>query len=150
MKITVGSDLAGFNLKTAMIPLLEKAGYTVLDKGCYSVEEDPYFPDVAKGVCQPIVDGEAERGIMFCGTGMGAAIACNKIRGIRAATIHDWHCAHQAVEHDHVQVMCIGEKIVGNWLAWDLIQAFLSAQGDDTPWAWTVQEKLKAMEDANA
>ncbi len=150
MKISVGSDHAGYNLKQAMIPLLEKAGYAVVDHGCYSTDDQPYFPDVAKAVCQPIVDGEAERGIMFCGTGVGASIACNKIRGIRASVIHDWHCAHQAVEHDHVQVMCIGGKIVGTWLAWDLIKAFLGAKGDETEWAMVVQQKLRALEEDNA
>lgn len=150
MKISVGSDHAGYNLKNSMIPLLEKAGHTVIDQGCHSADEQPFFPDVARAVCQPVVDGTAERGIMFCGTGVGASIACNKIRGIRASMIHDWHCAHQAVEHDHVQVMCIGEKIVGTWLAWDLIQAFLSAKGDETEWAETVQRKLRALEEENA
>ncbi len=146
MKISVGSDHAGYNLKMAMIPLLEQAGHEIIDNGCHDPAEMPYFPDVAKVVCQHILDGNAERAIMFCGTGVGASIACNKIPGIRASIIHDGHCAHQAVEHDHVQVMCVGEKIVGHWLAWDLIQAFLAAAGDTDERAVIVQQKLQELD----
>lgn len=130
MVISVGCDHAGIRLKEKMLPLIEALGHTVIDNGSYKREEVVCFPDVAKKVCQPIVDGKAERGIMFCGTGVGASIACNKIPGIRASIVHDVHCAHQAVEHDHIQVMCIGEKIVGEWLAYDLIKVFFGAIGD--------------------
>lgn len=147
MKISVGSDHAGYNLKIAMLPLLKEAGHEVIDNGCDDPAEMPYFPDVAKIVCQHVLDGNAERAIMFCGTGVGASIACNKIPGIRASMIHDWHCAHQAVEHDYVNVMCIGEKIVGNWLAWDLIKEFLQAQGDTDERAMVVQQKLREMDE---
>lgn len=147
MKLSVGSDHAGYNLKIAMLPLLKEAGHEVIDNGCHDPAEMPYFPDVAKTVCQQVLDGNAERAIMFCGTGVGAAIACNKIPGIRASVIHDWHCAHQAVEHDHVQVMCIGEKIVGQWLAWDLIREFLKAVGDTDDRAMVVQQKLREMDE---
>jgi len=146
MKLSIGSDHAGYRLKIAMLPLLEEAGHEIIDNGCDDPAEMPYFPDVAKLVCQRVLDGEAERAIMFCGTGVGASIACNKIPGIRASIIHDGHCAHQAVEHDHVQVMCIGEQIVGPWLAWDLIQSFLTAVGDTDERALIVQEKLKEMD----
>ncbi len=147
MKISIGCDHAGYKLKMEMKPLLLEAGYELVDNGCHDPKEIPFFPDVAKIVCSSILNGECERGIMFCGTGVGASIACNKIPGIRASMIHDWHCAHQAVEHDHVNVMCIGEKIVGGWLAWDLIQEFLKAEGDTDEWAITVQQKLKEMDE---
>lgn len=146
MKISVGSDHAGYKLKIAMMPLLKEAGHEVIDNGCDDPAEQPYFPDVAKKVCQHVLDGNVEKAIMFCGTGVGASIACNKIPGIRASMIHDWHCAHQAVEHDHVNVMCIGEKIVGDWIAWDLIQEFLKAQGDTDERAVIIQQKLREME----
>ncbi|MGI6004021.1 MAG: RpiB/LacA/LacB family sugar-phosphate isomerase [Christensenellales bacterium] len=129
MRIVVGGDRAGYSLKTAMIPLIESLGHQVVDIGC-GPGEDLYFPIAAKKLCALILSGEAERGIMFCGTGVGASIACNKIPGIRASIVHDIQCAHQSVEHDHVQVMCIGEKCVGAWHAWDLIQAFLVAEGE--------------------
>ena len=127
MKIAIGSDIVGFRLKQQMIDKLKGAGYELIDFGGYTPDDDPLFPDGAKKVCQSILSGETERGIIFCGTGIGAVIACNKIKGIRAATVHDIQVAHQCVEHNHVQVMAIGEKCVGEWLAWDLIQAFLRA-----------------------
>ncbi len=130
MNILVGSDHAGYELKKAMIPVLEKMGCFVTDMGNNSSEELVYFPDICQKVCRGLLDGKGERAVMFCGTGVGASIACNKIPGIRAAMIHDYHCAHQAVEHDHVNVMCIGGKIVGPWLAADLLKAFINAKGD--------------------
>ena len=130
MIISVGSDHAGYNLKMAMIPYIESLGHTVIDNGNSGSDDLVYFPDMAKKVCAPILEGKAERGVMFCGTGVGASIACNKIPGIRASIVHDYHCAHQCVEHDHVNVMCIGEKIVGEWLAPDLLNAFFLAKGN--------------------
>ena len=128
MVISIGSDRAGYHLKMAMYKKLVEAGHTVIDHGC-GADDEIYFPVAAKLICEPILRGEAERGIMFAGTGVGASIACNKIPGIRASIVHDIQCAHQSVEHDHVQVMCIGEKCVGEWHAWDLVQSFLSAGG---------------------
>lgn len=148
MKLSVGCDHAGINLKNKMLPLLREWGHEVTDHGCFDAAEMPYFPDIAKKVCGSVTRGEAERGIMFCGTGVGACIACNKIPGIRAAVIHDGQCAHQAVEHDHVQVMCIGEKIVGEWLAIDLIKTFLAAVGDTDERAQIVAQKLAEMDTA--
>jgi ribose 5-phosphate isomerase B len=127
MKIVVGGDHAGFSLKQELVPYLRDAGHDVTDVGCHSL--DPVdFPDVAKTLCQAVRDGKAERGLMVCGTGVGASIAANKIRGIRAAVCHDVHSAHQSVEHDDVNVMCIGAQIVGPWLARDLIAAYLDAK----------------------
>lgn len=146
MKISIGSDHAGYNLKVKMIPYLKSLGYEIIDNGCDSADYPVFFPDVAKTVCQPVIDGVAERGIMFCGTGVGAAIACNKIPGIRAAVIHDIHSAHQAVEHDHVQIMCIGEKIVGEWLAPELMKSFLEAVGDTDDRTKIVINKINEMD----
>ncbi len=86
------------------------------------------FPDIAEVVCEAVRRGEAERGIMVCGTGVGAAIAANKFRGIRAALCHDVYSAHQSVEHDDVNVLCLGAQIVGEKLAFDLLRAFLEAE----------------------
>ena len=115
MVISVGSDHAGYGLKVKMIPYLESLGHTIIDNGNNGAEDVVFFPEVARAVCRPVLEGTAERGIMFCGTGVGASVACNKI---------------QCVEHDHVNVMCIGEKVVGEWLAKDLLKAFLEAAGD--------------------
>ena len=127
MIIAVGGDHCGFELKKLMIAKLENIGHVIINHGCYDPQPVD-FPDVAQMVCKSILNGDAERGIMFCGTGVGAAIACNKISGIRASVCHDIHSAHQCVEHDDVQVMCIGEQIIGNVVAFELIQSFLKAE----------------------
>jgi ribose 5-phosphate isomerase B len=94
-----------------------------------SFDETPVdFPDIAAKVCEKILSGEAERGIMFCGTGVGAAIACNKTPGIRASVCHDIYTAHQCVEHDDVQVMALGAQIIGHTVALELIELFLNAK----------------------
>ena len=127
MKIVVGSDHAGFELKGPLIAAQRGDGHEVRDFGAYSAEPVD-FPDVARLVCGAVLKGEVERGIMVCGTGVGASIAANKIPGIRAAVCHDLYSAHQCVEHDDVNVMCIGAQIVGLWLAKDLIAAYLGAK----------------------
>ncbi len=127
MKLAVGGDHCGYRLKAVMVEKLRAQGHEIIDHGTFTA--DPVdFPDIARKVCQSILDGKAERAIMFCGTGVGAAIACNKISGIRASVCHDIHSAHQSVEHDDVQVMCLGEQIIGYWVAEDLIQSFLKAE----------------------
>ena len=126
MNIAIGSDHAGFPLKAALIKLITTLGHHVVDHGSY----DPApvdFPDIAAKVTAAVRSGAAQRGIMVCGTGVGAAIAANKMPGIRAAVCHDVHSAHQSVEHDDVNVMCLGAQIVGPWLANDLVAAYLNA-----------------------
>lgn len=127
MKIALGSDHCGYEMKVALIPVFEKLGCEYTDFGCHSTEPVD-FPDIARKVCNAVRSGEFERGIMICGTGVGAAIAANKVQGIRASVCHDIHSAHQCVEHDDVNVMCIGAQIIGPWLAQDLIQAFIEAK----------------------
>ncbi|MBB4301657.1 ribose 5-phosphate isomerase B [Rhodobium orientis] len=127
--IVVGSDHAGFPMKGLALEVIRDLGYAITDVGSYD-DKPVDFPDVARALCTEILEGRAERGIMVCGTGVGAAIATNKVRGIRAAVCHDVHSAHQGVEHDNVNVMCIGAQIVGAWLARDLFTAFLKAEFD--------------------
>ncbi len=127
MRLVVGSDHAGFSLKRSVLDHLAGLGHEIEDVG--SFDDKPVdFPDIARRVAQAITTGRAERGLMVCGTGVGASIAANKMKGIRAAVCHDVHSAHQSVEHDDVNVMCIGAQIVGAWLANDLITAFLDAE----------------------
>ncbi|WP_332693508.1 ribose 5-phosphate isomerase B [Halalkalibacter lacteus] len=127
MIVSIGSDHAGFPLKATVMKFLKSKGIEVIDHGSYT--PDPVdFPDIARMVCDSVRNGQANRGIMVCGTGVGASIAANKIPRIRAAVCHDIHSAYQCVEHDDVNVMCIGAKIVGDWLAKDLIEAFLKAE----------------------
>jgi len=113
-------------MKALVLSYLREHGHTVMEVGCYD-ERPVDFPDIARALTGAIIRGEADRGIMVCGTGVGAAIAANKIKGIRAAVCHDVHSAHQSVEHDDVNVMCLGAQIVGPWLARDLIGAYLGA-----------------------
>jgi len=145
MRLVIGSDHAGFVLKRAVLEHLAALGHSVEDVGGY--DDNPVdFPDIARKIGAAITGGRAERGLMVCGTGVGAAIAANKMRGIRAAVCHDVHSAHQCVEHDDVNVMCIGAQIVGGWLAKDLITAYLGATfSTDTDFRRRV-DKLAAMD----
>lgn len=145
MRIVVGSDHAGFPMKAELIAHAQALGHSVTDVG--SFDDQPVdFPDIAKALTGRIADGEADRGLMVCGTGVGAAIAANKVPGIRAAVCHDVHSAHQSVEHDDVNVMCIGAKIVGPWLACDLLGAFLTAEFSTDEDVRRRVAKLSAME----
>ena len=146
MRVVIGSDHAGFPMKAAVVETVEALGFEVTDVGSHD-ERPVDFPDIAEKVADEIASGRAARGIMVCGTGVGAAIATNKIKGIRSAVLHDSHSAHQAVEHDDVNVMCIGAKIVGPWLAGDLVQSFLRAEfSTDNDFRRRV-EKLRQLEE---
>lgn len=145
MNIVIGSDHAGFPLKASVVAFLEERDHKVEDIGSFT--PDPVdFPDIARLLCDKVRSGAAERGILVCGTGVGAAIAANKINGIRAAVCHDVHSAHQSVEHDDVNVMCIGAQIVGPWLARDLVAAYLGAEFDRNEDFVRRVEKLAALE----
>ena len=127
MKLVIGSDHAGFMLKGPLIKLLQAQNYSVKDVGSFN--PDPVdFPDIALLLAAEIKSGRAERGIMVCGTGVGAAIACNKIHGIRAALCHDTYSAHQCVEHDNVNVICMGAQIIGQSVAEEILTNYLNAK----------------------
>lgn len=148
MKLVIGSDHAGWALKGSVVAHIKSLGHEVVDVGSHDANPVD-FPDIARALTAKVLSGEAERGIMVCGTGVGASIAANKVRGIRAAVCHDIHSAHQSVEHDDVNVMCIGAQIIGPWLANDLISAFLAAKfaGDDEDFRRRVA-KLHEMDSA--
>lgn len=129
MKIALGADHAGFPLKDTIVNYLQDLNIEVQDYGTFS-EEPVDFPKITKEVCMAVKHQEVARGLMICGTGVGASIAANKIEGIRSAVCHDIYSAHQSVEHDDVNVMAIGAQIVGDKLAKDLIKEFLEAQFD--------------------
>lgn len=127
MRIIIGADLAGLPLKGPVIDRLRAWGHEVEDVGTHAgVAVD--FPDVARLVCDPVRTGKADRGIMVCGTGIGATMAANKLPGIRAALCHDVYSAHQCVEHDDANILCLGAQIVGDMLAFDLLKAYLEAE----------------------
>jgi ribose 5-phosphate isomerase B len=145
MRIVIGSDHAGWSLKSTVMDHIRASGHEVIDVGGFN-DTPVDFPDIAQLLTGEVLAGRAARGIMVCGTGVGASIAANKIRGIRAAVCHDVHSAHQSVEHDDVNVMCLGAQIVGAWLATDLIDAFLGAEfSTDEDFRRRV-EKLHALE----
>jgi len=127
MKLVIGSDHAGFPLKGPLVKLLQSWNYSVKDVGSFNPEPVD-FPDIAVLLADEIISGRADRGIMVCGTGVGAAIACNKIQGIRAALCHDTYSAHQCVEHDNVNVLCLGAQIIGPSIAEEILNNFLNAK----------------------
>jgi RpiB/LacA/LacB family sugar-phosphate isomerase len=127
MRIVIGADHRGYELKDEIAVALTRDGHEVLDIGTNSAESVDY-PDYARAVGEAIADGRAERGIIVCGSGVGAGIAANKMRGVRAATCHDTYSARQGVEHDDMNVLCLGARVVGDALAMDLVQAFLGAR----------------------
>lgn len=145
LKLAVGGDHAGFAMKGPIIEFLRAEGHTVEDCGSY----DPApvdFPDISRAVCDRVRDGRADRGILVCGSGVGACIAANKVPGIRATLCHDVYCAHQSVEHDDVNVACIGGLVVGQKVAEDCLRAFLSAEFSTEPHFRRRVEKLAELE----
>jgi len=127
MKVVIGSDHAGFQLKNAMGDVLRSMGNDVLDVGAFN-ENPSDYPDFAEAVGRAVLDGKAERGVLICGSGVGASVAANKLPGIRAGMCHDTYSAHQGVEHDDMNVLVLGSRIIGVKLAEDLVKAFLGAQ----------------------
>lgn len=127
MKIVVGSDHAGFQLKNALGDLVRSLGHSVLDVGAFN-ENPSDYPDFAEAVGTAILEGRAERGILICGSGVGASVAANKLVGIRAAVCHDTYSGHQGVEHDQMNVLVLGSRVIGPKAAEDVVRAFLAAQ----------------------
>lgn len=127
MRIAVGSDHAGYELKEHISTWLAESGHAVYDLGTHSADPVDY-PDYAAAVAQAVLDGRADRAVVICGSGVGACIAANKLDGIRAGVAHDTYTAHQMVEHDDVNVLCIGSRVVGVALAEDLVRIFLEAK----------------------
>jgi RpiB/LacA/LacB family sugar-phosphate isomerase len=126
MRLALSSDHAGFELKRDLAAFLGQKGHMVLDLGTHSLAPVDY-PDAAESVAEALRKGEADRGIIVCGSGAGASIAANKFPGIRAAVCHDTYTAHQAVEHDDMNVLCLGARVVGPSLAQDIVTSFLGA-----------------------
>lgn len=127
MKVAVGADHAGLDLKVQLVPWLESAGHEVVDVGAHTLDPADDFPDFAAAVARSINDGVAERGVMVCGSGVGATIATNKVSGIRASLCHDTYTARQGVEHNDMNVVCIGGRVIGIETAKEVVTAFLGA-----------------------
>jgi ribose 5-phosphate isomerase B len=133
MRVAVGADHAGFALKQELATWLQSNGHELLDLGAHTYDANDDYPDSALVVARAVQTGDAERGLIVCGSGVGASIAANKVRGVRAAMCHDTYSAHQGVEHDDMNVLCLGARIVGGALAVELVAAFLDARfsGDE-------------------
>ena len=128
MRIAVGADHAGCSLKTPIIELLRSQGHEVADLGPYALDPEDDYPDYARAVAKRVAAGQADRGIMVCGSGVGASVAANKVRGVRASVCHDTYSAHQGVEHDDMNVLCLGARIVGEEVAKELATTFVAAR----------------------
>lgn len=126
MRVVVGSDHAGFSLKNDIAELLKKLGHDVVDVGTYTTDAVDY-PDFAEKVGVAIRDGQAPRGVLICGSGVGASVAANKIVGIRAGLCHDTYSAHQGVEHDDMNVLVLGARVIGIEMAHELVRAYMGA-----------------------
>ena len=149
VKVAIGADHAGYRLKDVLAARLAELGHVITDLGTHS--EDPVdYPDYAAAVGKAVVDGQAERGIIICGSGAGAAIAANKLRGVRCALSHDTYTAHQSVEHDDVNVIAIGSRVIGEELATEIAQTFLAAEFSGAERHVRRLEKVKALEDGAA
>jgi ribose 5-phosphate isomerase B len=128
MRILLGADHGGFALKEELAAHLRAAGHEVVDLGAHTYDAADDYPDFALAVARGVADGKGERGIIVCGSGVGACVAANKIKGVRAALCHDTYSAHQGVEHDDLNVLCLGGRIIGGSLAREVVDAFVGAQ----------------------
>ena len=128
MRIAVGADHAGYALKVEVVEMLQAQGHDVVDVGPHELDPLDDYPDFAKLLAERVATKESERGVMVCGSGVGASVAANKVRGVRAAMCHDTYSAHQGVEHDDMNVLCLGARIVGGELARELVTAFVAAR----------------------
>ena len=145
MKLVIGSDHAGFELKNAMGDVLRGLGHAVLDVGAFNTNPSDY-PDFAEAVGRAVLDGRAERGVLICGSGVGASVAANKLVGIRAAVCHDTYSAHQGVEHDDMNVLTLGARVIGPEPAFECALAFLAATFSGEPRHRRRLDKVLAIE----
>src|SRR5512136_225899 len=133
MRVGIATDHGGFGLKEELLGQLRTAGYDVVDFGAHRLSEGDDYPDYVVPLAQAVDAGKVNRGVAICGSGVGASVCANKVRGIRAALVHDHFSARQGVEDDHMNILCMGGRTVGPEVAWDLVQTFLAAQFSDAP-----------------
>ena len=146
MKIGICSDHGGFALKAIIHPFLTKLGYEVTDYGAFTLDEKDDYPDFVVPLAKAVAAGEVKRGIAICGSGVGAAIAANKVAGARAALIQDYFSAHQGVEDDDMNMICLGGRVTGFASAQELVQAFLKAEFTGAERHVRRLEKVKLLE----
>ncbi|MDA8325601.1 MAG: ribose 5-phosphate isomerase B [Nitrospiraceae bacterium] len=146
MKLAIGADHGGVNLKGGIIELLKSKGHEVTDFGAYRLEPEDDYPDFAARVAGAVRSGQAERGILICGSGVGASVAANKFKGIRAAVCHDCFSAHQGVEDDDMNVICLGARIIGEEAAREVVERFVGARFSGAPRHLRRLNKVREME----
>ena len=149
MKIAVGTDHAGLPLKDDIIEVIEGLGHEVIDLGAYEFDPDDDYPDLAAPVARAVSRGQAAKGVILCGSGVGASIAANKIHGARASVCHDSYTAAQGVEHDNMNVLCLGSRVIGPETARAATTAFLGAKMDPHPRFKRRLDKVIALETDN-
>lgn len=145
MRVAVASDHAGFEMKNVVVDAISARGDSVMDLGTHSTEPVDY-PDVALAAGNAVVEGRAERAILICGSGAGACVAANKLQGVRAAIAHDTYTAHQMVEHDDVNILCLGARVIGVAAALEAVEAFLDAEFSNEERHRRRLDKVKALD----
>jgi ribose 5-phosphate isomerase B len=146
MRVAIGADHAGFELKNELAKFIREMGHDVTDLGAHRYDGSDDYPDLAAPVARTVREGAADRGIVICGSGVGASIVANKFRGVRAAMCHDTYSASQGVEHDDMNVLCMGSRVIGTALAQEVVRSFLRAKMDPHPRFKRRLEKLNAIE----
>ena len=146
VELAIGADHAGFELKGQLIPWLRSLGHEVVDLGAHELDPEDDYPDFAATVAEAVQSGRFERGIIVCGSGVGASITANKVPGVRACLCHDTYTAHQGVEHDQMNVVCLGGRVIGIELSKEILTAFLSANFIPEPRFQRRLDKLIAVE----
>jgi len=148
MNVAIGADHAGFELKGEIISWLESEGHQVKDIGAHVMDPEDDYPDFAAAVAQSLCSGETEKGVVICGSGVGACITANKVRGIRACLCHDTYTARQGVEHDDMNVLCIGGRVIGIEITKAVLEAFLAARFIPEPRFQRRLDKLNRLEES--
>jgi len=149
MKVAIASDHAGFEYKTILAEELKKSGYEVLDLGAFNIDPIDDYPDHAANVANALINKQADRGILICGSAVGVSIAANKFKGIRAGVCHDTYSAHQGVEHDDVNILCMGQRVIGINLVIEIATTFLKAVFSQEPRHERRLGKIFAIEQKN-
>ncbi len=149
MRVGIATDHDGFGLKEELVSRIRAAGHEVVDFGAHSLTPDDDYPDFVVPLAQAVVAGKVDRGVAVCGSGVGASVCANKVKGVRAALIHDHFSARQGVEDDHMNILCMGARTMGPEVAWDLVQTFLAAQFSQAPRHLRRLGKIAALEAEN-
>jgi ribose 5-phosphate isomerase B len=133
MRMGIATDHGGFALKEELLAHLRETGCEVVDFGAHKLDPDDDYPDFVIPLAQAVAEGTLERGVAVCGSGVGASVCANKIPGVRAGLVSDHYSAHQAVEHDHMNIICVGGRTIGPYAAWDILESFLNAHFSQEP-----------------